>query len=224
MRISQLLNIKPGITALIGGGGKTTLMYKLANELSNLGTVIICTSAKIYEPKEFCVLTDTSNKRIADALKKHRVLCVGTRTAQGKLGAPEISFNALKNIADYVIVEADGAHMLPLKAHAEYEPVIPQGSNLTVLVIGADGFGKTVSQISHRPELYAKIAGVDTQAAVTPQIVQKVIKSEGFGNFLYINKVENEKALASARALANMLDMPALAGSLIKEEYICLRL
>ena len=51
MKISQLLKIQKGITALIGGGGKTTLMYRLAQELSEVGTVIVSTSTKIIEPE-----------------------------------------------------------------------------------------------------------------------------------------------------------------------------
>ena len=32
-KLCDLLDIRPGVTALIGGGGKTTLMYHLAREL-----------------------------------------------------------------------------------------------------------------------------------------------------------------------------------------------
>ncbi len=223
MKISQMLNIKHGITALIGGGGKTTLMYKLANELSALGTVIICTSTKIYKPENFYVLTDASEESVTEALQTHQVICAGTKTAGGKLAAPGIGFEKLKRLADYIIVEADGAHKLPLKAHAEYEPVIPKNTNLTVLVIGADAFGKPVSKICHRPELYAEITGVDIHSPVTPETVRRVITKEGFGDCLYINKAEDEAALNNARTLASMLDMPTVAGSLKKEEYICLR-
>ncbi|MCR5636836.1 MAG: putative selenium-dependent hydroxylase accessory protein YqeC [Clostridiales bacterium] len=223
MKISKMLGIKPGMTALIGGGGKTTLMYKLANELSDLGSVIICTSTKIYEPENFCVLTDTSEETIFKALQKHRVICVGTKTTGGKLTSPNIGFEKLKRLADYIIVEADGAHRLPLKAHTEYEPVIPESINLTVLVMGADAFGNPISQICHRPELYAKIAGVDIHSRVTPETVKRVITKENLGDCLYINKAEDEAALNIARTLASMLDMPVVAGSLKKEEYICLR-
>ena len=38
-KLCDLLDIRPGVTALIGGGGKTTLMYHLARELRERGTV-----------------------------------------------------------------------------------------------------------------------------------------------------------------------------------------
>ena len=39
MELRELLEIGPGLTALIGGGGKTTLMYHLAAELRQQVTV-----------------------------------------------------------------------------------------------------------------------------------------------------------------------------------------
>ena len=43
MQIAPLLNIGRGVTALIGGGGKTTLLYTLTEELRKKGTVLLCT-------------------------------------------------------------------------------------------------------------------------------------------------------------------------------------
>lgn len=223
MKISQLLKIQKGITALIGGGGKTTLMYRLAQELSEVGTVIVCTSTKIIEPEGFEVITENSAKAVADALKGKRIVCVGTRIAGGKLSAPAIGFDRLRELADYVIVEADGAHRLPIKAHAAYEPVIPKEANQTILVIGADAFGQPIGQICHRAELFSAIADTEIQAAVTPGIVSRVIKGEGYGDRLFINKVEDETAMANARALAALSELPTVAGSLRKERYVCLR-
>lgn len=223
MKIAQYLHIKPGITALIGAGGKTTLMYKLAQELSASGTVIVCTSTKIMEPKEMPVLAGGSAEELVTALRGRRVICAGTRVGSEKLSAPIIGFEELGTLADYVIVEADGAHGLPLKAHADYEPVIPDGTTNTILVMGADAFGQPVSRICHRPERFAHIAGVEASSIVTPEVVKRVITTEGCGDRLFINKVEEEQAAALARELAAMLDMPVTAGSLKKEEYLCLR-
>ena len=222
MKISEFLNIRPGMTALIGGGGKTTLTETLSRELSGSGTVIVCTSTKIMEPDNIPLITDARRERIVNALKDSRVIYVGTKVGNGKLSAPEIGFDILKGLADYVIVEADGAHRLPIKAHADYEPVIPDTTDQTVLVIGADCFGKPIREICHRPELFAKRAGVDIDSAVTPLAAKRVIVSERLGDCLFINKVEDREALTNAQRLAGALDMPVIAGSLKKEEYLCL--
>ena len=44
MNISALLEVEKGVTALIGGGGKTTLMYTLAEELRRRGIKRILSS------------------------------------------------------------------------------------------------------------------------------------------------------------------------------------
>ena len=44
MTFAEALGIGPGVTALIGGGGKTSLMLTLAKELSSKGSIIICTT------------------------------------------------------------------------------------------------------------------------------------------------------------------------------------
>ena len=222
MKISEILQIQPGMISLIGGGGKTTLLYKLARELSVTGTVIVCTSTKIMEPEDITVVTDSADS-IACALKEHRIVCAGTRIAGGKLSAPAMGFAGLRELADYVLVEADGAHRLPIKAHAEYEPVIPAETGRTVLVIGADAFGQPIADICHRPALFAAVAGVDIRSAVTPEIAVRVINAEGYGDMIYINKVEDARAMAYARSLADFIDLPITAGSLFREEYVCLR-
>ena len=44
MALAELLNIQRGLTAITGSGGKTTLLYALARELSAEARVIVCTT------------------------------------------------------------------------------------------------------------------------------------------------------------------------------------
>ena len=50
MLLSRLLSVRPGVTALTGGGGKTAAMYRLARELRREGTVICTTTTRILPP------------------------------------------------------------------------------------------------------------------------------------------------------------------------------
>ena len=108
MEISALLQIEPGITAIIGSGGKTTLMMTLARELSRRGTVIITTSTKIYPPEGIPVLPGDDEIALQHSLRAAPLLCVASRHPTGKLAAPDISFSRLSELAIYVLVEADG--------------------------------------------------------------------------------------------------------------------
>ena len=118
MQIAPLLNIGRGVTALIGGGGKTTMLYTLTEELRKKGTVLLCTSTHIMRPTQYEVLERASEAEVSAALSAHGAVCVGEPSAEGKLGPPSLSFDALARLADYVLVEADGSRRLPLKAHA----------------------------------------------------------------------------------------------------------
>lgn len=221
--IGPLLQIGRGITALIGSGGKTTLLYTLAEELRRQGSVILCTSTKIRVPDRYPVLTEGDETTIRLALRQHGVVCVGTPYPPEKLSAPQLPFPVLADLADYVLVEADGAHMLPLKAHADYEPVIPAGTVQTVLVVGMDGLGKPVGEVCHRPARYAQLAAVTTDTPVTPAMAARVIRAENLADRVYLNKVETDDMLDAARALARELTCPVIAGSLHKGVYTCLR-
>lgn len=48
MELWELLEIPAGITAVIGGGGKTSLLRALGRELSRQHRVVLCTTTKIY--------------------------------------------------------------------------------------------------------------------------------------------------------------------------------
>ena len=123
MKICEQLHMIKGITAVIGSGGKTTLLRILAEELS--GTVILTTSTHILPFAGIPLLVTDDIEQVRRALALHRVICMGTPAAEGKLTAPSLPFSVLADAADYVIVEADGSKRLPLKAHASHEPVIP---------------------------------------------------------------------------------------------------
>ena len=58
MQLRTLLEIRHGLTAIIGGGGKTTLLYALAKECSMDARVIVCTTTHILKPSHLpCVLS-----------------------------------------------------------------------------------------------------------------------------------------------------------------------
>ena len=218
MTLSQLLDIRPGVTAVIGGGGKTTLLRTLGEELAEHHTVLLCTTTKIFP---FPDLPCTRTAAELGALRpSHRLLCAGTDVpGTGKLAAPETPMALLAERFDYVLVEADGAARRPLKAHAPHEPVIPPEAVQTICVVGASGFGQPISEAAHRPERYARLAGVPETAEAAPVTEAAVLRAEGLHDKIYVNQVETLWELASARTLAALLDCPVLAGSLQRKEY-----
>lgn len=221
MDIAPILEISRGVTALIGGGGKTTLMETLAGELRRQGTVIVATSTRIMRPHWCPVLLTAEVGQVTAALAAHGVACVASPSdAPHKLTAPDMGFETLAALADFVLVEADGARRLPLKAHAPYEPVIPACAVRTIYVVGADGFGRPIREVCHRPEWYAALCGAVPDAPVTPAMEARVLLAEGYGSgWVYVNKVETDRDWVNAAALSAALPAPLLAGSLHRREY-----
>jgi probable selenium-dependent hydroxylase accessory protein YqeC len=217
MKLSKSLELRRGVTALIGGGGKTSLMVHLARELGEEYTVICCTTTKIWPPAQLPVLPGDNAEEIRIKLEDQRVICLGIPNGQGKLTAPVLPMERLCELADFVLVEADGAAGHPLKAHAPYEPVLPDGRNQTILVVGADGFGRTVIEAAHRPERYATLAECGVHDIVTPTFAVRVMEKEHLHDRVYINQIETQSAKAAAGELAKMLTCPVVCGSLQKQ-------
>ena len=115
MQLYERLGVPCGVTAVIGSGGKTTLLSALSRELP--GTVILTTTTHILPFEGVPLLTAPTEDEVRAALARSRVLCLGTPAPENKLTAPSLPFSLLEQLADYVLVEADGSRRL-LGAHA----------------------------------------------------------------------------------------------------------
>jgi len=212
--LSKFLSVCPGLTAIVGGGGKTSLLYALADELRLQGSVIVTTSTKIRRPTQLPVADPATPEELRATLQTALPLCLGSPWPEEKLAAPTLPFVELIRAADYVLVEADGSKGLSAKAHAPHEPVIPAEAEQTILVLGADAFGKPVFKVCHRAERFAVLTETSPEAPLTPSLWAKLILAEGYGNIYYVNKCESPADWQNAAALAALLPGPVVAGSL----------
>ena len=168
-----------GVIALVGGGGKTTLMLRLARELAQSGArVIVTTTTHIFPPEGIPTSNPATVEAAKKALAQDNLGCFGTPTEQGKLSAPSLSIDDIEPLADYVLVEADGAKHLPLKAPAEHEPVISNETRLVIAVAGLDGAGKAIRDTAFRSALYAALCNKMEQDTVTPRDIARVLAHE----------------------------------------------
>ena len=195
--LASALKIEPGITAIIGSGGKSTLLRALGLELMRAGgRVLICTTTHMFPVAG--VPWDGSSRRLGAVPWKPGALhapgctcgaCAGLARGSicqagvldpetGKLSAPAESLDQLAQRFDYVLAEADGSKRLPLKAHASWEPVVPVGTANVVWVVGASGLGKPVSEAVHRPELFCKRCSCDPIDIASPEHVAQVLNAE----------------------------------------------
>lgn len=114
-----------------------------------------------------------------------------------KLSEPGFPLYELLPGADYILAEADGARHHYMKAHAHYEPVIPERCGRTILVIGAQGFGMRVSEAVHRPEIFCRLTGARPDDIVTPTLYAEFLRREIEGGLAFdcilLNGVDCER-------------------------------
>ena len=195
--LASALKIEPGITAIIGSGGKSTLLRALGLELLRAGgRVLLCTTTHMFPVAG--VPWDGSSRRLDAAPWKPGALhvpgctceaCAGLARGSicqagvldpktGKLSSPTEPLDELAQRFDYVLAEADGSKRLPLKAHATWEPVIPADTANVIWVVGASGLGKPVDEVVHRPELFRERCGCKPTDIATPERVAQVLNAE----------------------------------------------
>lgn len=195
--LASALKIEPGMTAIIGSGGKSTLLRALGLELMRAGgRVLLCTTTHMFPVAG--VPWDGSSRRLDAAPWKPGALhapgctceaCAGLARGSicqagvldpetGKLSSPAESLDQLAQRFDYVLAEADGSKQLPLKAHAAWEPVIPAGTANAIWVVGVSGLGKPIDEVVHRPELFCERCGCEPTDIATPERVAMVLNAE----------------------------------------------
>lgn len=153
--------------ALVGGGGKTTLMFQLAQDF---GSRVICTTSthlaldQLESADQHLIVTDlTDLPGPEDVFSGEILLFTGPQVEPNRVGSPSPEvLNALVELAESwscpLIIESDGARKLPIKAPAEHEPPIPDFVDVVIVVIGLSGLGKPLGEEwVHRPELYSKL-------------------------------------------------------------------
>ena len=98
---------------------------------------------------------------------------------KSKIGSlTEEALVRLKGQADCVLIEADGAKRLPLKVPGEWEPVIPDFTDLVVGVIGMDAVGQMIRESCHRPERVAAFLNKEQTDPVTEADVIRIAVSD----------------------------------------------
>ncbi len=205
----------PGIISVVGGGGKTSLLFELARLLP--GRTVLTTTTRIFasqarEAALFCSLDQPGwQETVAGA--PSGVLVAGTLEERHAVGVPAsvpARLLALEGV-DWVVVEADGSRRLPVKAPAEHEPVMPPETTLLVSMAGIDALSAPIAQIAHRPERVSALTGLPEAETLSPGALAKLLASDAGGGkaapararrVVLINKVESETTHALAAEVA----------------------
>jgi molybdenum cofactor cytidylyltransferase len=199
--------------AFVGAGGKTSALFTLARQFE--GPVLVTTST--HFANEQLKLADqhldaeTIAKLNADTLPAVTVI-TGLEINDGRVsGLNEAQLAALSAFARVhslpLLIEADGARQLALKAPAEHEPAIPGFVEVVVVVAGLSALGKPLeATLVHRPEVFAELSGLEPGAPISAGSLAQVLLHKKGG-------LKNISAAARRVALLNQADTPELEGA-----------
>lgn len=224
----SLLPESGGVVSLVGAGGKTTLMFRLAKEISEGGeSVLTTTTTKIMMPAKEKSARVIVSSRLEQVIAEAKDLLKNSFhvTAGREHILPEnklIGFDpdAVRKLWEsglfrWILVEADGAAQRPLKAPAGHEPVIPECSTHVVVVIGLDAVGQPLEEKRvFRSEVYSQVTGVPLGSPVTERSVAEIVLNDNgmmkgspsaAMRCVFLNKADNENACSIGRGIASIL-------------------
>ncbi len=232
---------KAEMISVIGGGGKTTTIFKLASELKLLNKrVLITTTTAIYNPSKdlYDNLVVLDNGQSIESNWENGTITVLGRciSLQNKLLGVDSDFlNNIfnKNFFDIILVEADGSKERPIKAPASHEPVIPSFTSKAIGVIGVDALGKTIDESNvHRPEVFSRVTNSKIGDTITEETIFRVVTSKDglykgtpvdSKKYLLLNKADNESQINQAKLIGDMIRKSQfvlngiIAGSMVHE-------
>lgn len=246
MGVASSLGVGPGVTCVIGSGGKTTLIARLARELCSgkpvggvaedvaADGVVVCTTTHIQPLDGMLACGGRSVGEVRDALASaagRAPVQVASSASAGdapsrdgivRLGPAQVGVGAIAGVAGHVLVEADGSRMLPLKAHAACEPVLPDPCELhgivmsVVLMAGMSGVGQHARDAVHKPELFCGLTGIAADDVVLPRHVARAIAAElacgrTCADTIVLNQADSADGMAAARDVAR--ELAVLLGS-----------
>jgi molybdenum cofactor cytidylyltransferase len=195
--------------AIVGSGGKTAAMFQLARDFGS--RVILSTTTHLAQDQLMQADRHITLEGLADLPSMEKELAGDILLFTG----PEIETNRVKGpdqeilvqlseLADRwecpLLIEADGARQLPIKAPADHEPAIPEFVDTVIVVAGLSGLGKPLNENwVHRPEIFSDLVGVPLGSEVTSQLLAAALTSSRGG-------LKNIPASARKLLLINQLD------------------
>ena len=231
------------MVALVGGGGKTTLMKRLvAAARARDWRVLATTTTNMEAPPQAAragwVFADehadpaAALARCLDQRGTAQLVAHEPRPGKAKGLEPAALVKLIAGLdPDLVVIEADGSRGRSLKLPAHYEPQVPETTDLTVHIVGLDILGAPLdAEHVHRLELVREVLRKEIpEATVSSEDVATLLNDPrgyaprlpaGSRRLLLLNKADRAAPEAPA-ALASRIDRRAypeiLASALIPE-------
>jgi len=233
VQISEALGLeKRAFISFVGAGGKSTLFKRLAEELAlkNKRTILTTTTkmfawqlspfvknGKLPKGHNEEIIRESIKKYFSIEGKGGRLAVIGEKiedNGEEKISGPPPDWLDKwweDKLADYFLIEADGAAGRPVKAPASHEPVIPLSTTNLVGVIGIDALGLSLQEENvFRSQIFSRLTGLNLGEKISIEALSLLIchpeglfkeAPPGCCRHLFINKAEDPEDLKMAEEL-----------------------
>jgi molybdenum cofactor cytidylyltransferase len=193
MELFRALRILPGESvAFVGAGGKTSSIFSIARQTR--GPVVVTTTTHLFDHQSSMGDGRWPVNTIHDfeVIKKEilrggvHVLVGGSIWNDRVGGAPPDVLLSLRDFCKEnnipLLIEADGAKMLPVKAPAVHEPAIPTWVDVVVTCTGLSAIGEPLDAVHvHRPEVFSRITSTKLGSTLTIEMLASALNSPDGG-------------------------------------------
>lgn len=214
---------KHHIISLVGGGGKTTLMYLLADVYCKKGyKTLITTTTHIERPKE--ELWIHSKEELKEQWEQGRIAVAGEESTEEKIAGIDLQLlDSYIQGADAVLVEADGAKRMSCKVPNDTEPVLLPRSNIVIGVMGLEVIGKSLRDACFRLEQAVKLLQVSPEHIITEEDLVRILTDsrgtrKGVGAreyYIVLNKCEDAKRRRSGEKMLKLLEQQGITHAVL---------
>jgi xanthine dehydrogenase accessory factor len=164
------------IIAVVGSGGKTTLIKQLATQFRGEGkSVFVTTTTHMFIESDTLLTDDPAT--ILRTLEKTGYVMAGIPDGIKIKALPKETFDTVCAGADVVLVEADGSKHMPLKFPNSTEPVIPDGVDRILVVWGPHGLNKPAREVCHRLDLVLECLKITEDTTITRAHVRQLLQA-----------------------------------------------
>ncbi len=220
------------ITALVGGGGKTSVLRYCAGEAGSRGVSLLSTTTTKLLRTVRGAEAVTGQLHVGGSLPEEPrwpLLWVGGETADRRKWTA-VPSGALGDVLSKVrqrdgsrpagemqavLIEADGSAGRPVKAPGSGEPVIPPQADTVAVLLGLSALGRRVSEKTvHRLEIFSPLTGASAGGVITPELLCSLIVHPG-GSFkgalpgmrriLILNQADSHEDLHQAEKIIGLV-------------------
>lgn len=172
-----ILDTMSKVIAVCGAGGKTTRLYQLKDQyLAEGQRVLLTTTTKMLRSHA----VGPSLREITDQLHTRGWILAGSyitdRDGTAKIGPlPRQVFDQACQLADVVLVEADGSRHHSVKVPNATDIVLPPKVDEIEVIMGTWDIGRPAREVVHRSELLPSL-GYDPIEPLSMEMIREIIR------------------------------------------------